>query len=230
MWRSLVIIAVAAALTGITAAQAAPQTVSATFYGYKGDTQIWKDEITKENGTIKDNISGTGTHPDREAVTLPGATTGEIFAETIGGIRSHSVVVKGEFINIYEGQGMTGMVVVEDPPLVFDPTYPSHYAMLLERYSASRGGVQKIPVIIPEKGDYCKIEITPQPAAVIPMGEGQMDSKVYQFRVAYNQYVTVWTLDNAVAAVYVPSGDEYMVDARYPMLHQKIQMLVKRSM
>ncbi len=192
--------------------------------------RIWTDEIAIEKGKIEDNIDGTGANPDREATTYPGTTTGEIFSETAKGLKCHRVVVKGEYINIYDGEGMTGMVLVEDPPLVFDPTIPSHYGMLLERYSAARGGVQKISVIIPEKGDYCKIEISPRPAVSIPLGETQKESKVYQFRLEYNQYVTVWTLDNAVAAVYVPARDESMVDATYPMLHQKIQMLIKRSL
>ncbi|HLF13905.1 MAG TPA: hypothetical protein VI932_03325 [Bacteroidota bacterium] len=230
MRRRLGIIALAAALIGATAAQAGPQVVRATFYGYRGDTRIWTDEITTEKGKIEDIIDGTADNPDREATTLPGTTTGEIFTETLKGILAHNVAVKGEYVNIYDGEGMTGMVMVEDPPLVFDPTFPSHYGMLLEKYSASRGGTQKFSVIIPEKGDYCRVEISPRPPASIPVGETRKESKVYQFRVEYNQYVTVWTLDNAVAAVYVPWKNEYMVDAKYPMLHQKIQMLVKRSM
>ena len=219
-----------AALLGAMAVEAGAQTLSSTFYGYRGDTRIWTDEITIGKGKIEDNIEGAGTNPDREATTLPGTTTGEIFTEKAKGLKCHSVVVKGEYVNIYDGEGMTGMVLVEDPPLVFDPTIPSHYGMLLERYSAARGGVQKIPVIIPEKGDYCKIEISPRPAVSIPLGETQKESKVYQFRLEFNQYVTVWTLGDAVAAVHFPSKDETMVDAKYPMLHEKIQMLIKRSM
>ena len=230
MRRRSGIIAIATALMGAMAAQAGPQTLSATFYGYRGDTRIWTDEKTKEKGKIEDKIEGIGNNPDREATTLPGTTAGEIFTETANGLLAHNVVVKGEFVNIYYGQGMTGMVMVEDPPLVFDPTIPSHYGMLLERYSVSRGGTQKIPVIIPEKGDYCKIEISGKPPATIPVGETKKEAKVYQFRMEYNQHVTVWTLDDAVAAIYVPSKDEYIVNAKYPMLHQKIQMLVKRSM
>jgi hypothetical protein len=101
--------------------------------------------------------------------------------------------------------------------------------MLMERYDVSKGGTQKVTVVVPEKDDYCKIEIAARPAASIPFGETQKESKVYQFRVDFNQYVTIWMLDGAVAAVYVPWKDEYMVDAQYPMLQQKIQMLVKRS-
>jgi hypothetical protein len=222
-------IAIAAALWLGLPAQASPQEAAATFYGYRGDTQIWKDEIAKENGKVLDNIVGMGKNPDREAVTLPGTTTGEIFSEKAKGLRAHSVVVKGDFVNVYDGEGMTGMIALDAPPLAFDPTLPSHYGMLLERYDASKGGTQKIAVVIPEKADYWKIEIAPRPPATIPVGEAQKESKVYQFRVDFNQYVTVWTLDGAVAAVYLPWNDEYMVDAQYPMLQQKIQMIVKRS-
>jgi hypothetical protein len=227
--RTSGIIVITAALWLGLAAQAAPQEVTATFYGYRGDTQIWKDEVSTEKGTIRDDIEGIGNNPDREAVTLPGTVTGEIFTEKAKGLTAHSVVVKGDFVNVYDGQGMTGMIAIETPPLVFDPTLPSHYGMLLERYDDAKGGTQKVAVVLPEKGDYWKIEIAPRPAASIPFGETQKESKVYQFRVDFNLYVTIWTLDDEVAAVYVPWKDEYMVDAKYPMLQQKIQMLVKRS-
>ncbi len=207
----------------------AQETVS-TFHGYKGDTRTWTDRIVAEKGTIRDEIKGAAGRADREVTTLPGRVDGEIFAETMNGLPSHRVVVKGEYVNIYEGPGMTGMVMVEAPPLVFDATVPSHYGMLMERYNASRGGTQKIPVIVPEKGDYCNIEISPRPATSIPVGEAQLPAKVYQFRIEFNQYATVWLLGDAVAAVHVGSTDEYMVDAKYPMLHEKIQMIVRRSM
>ena len=229
MWKNTGTIAVAAALALLIWGQVAPQDVAATFYGYRGDTQVWKDEVRNEKGTIEDRIEGIGNHPDREAVTRPGTLTGEIFTEKEKGFPAHHVVVKGEFINIYEGQGMTGMIGLDAPPLVFDPSLPSHYGMLLGRYDRGKGGAQKITVVMPEKGDYWKIEISPRPAVSIPFGEKQKESKVYQFRVDFNQFATVWLLDDAVAAVYVPWKDEYMVDAQYPMLQQKIQMLVKRS-
>lgn len=229
MWRTAGIIALAAILITGFVAHAGAQTATVTFYGYKGDTQAWKDEITRENGKVLDKIEGIGNIPDREAVTLTGATTGELFSEKQNGVRHHSVVVKGGFVNVYDGQGMTGMVAVEDPPHVFDPDLPSHYGILLGRYDPAKGGTQRISVVVPEKGDYWKVEIAPRPAATIPLGETQKEAKVYQVRVDFNQYVTLWTLDGEVAAVHVQSRDEYMVDAAYPMLQQKIQMLVKRS-
>jgi hypothetical protein len=230
MNKILGVIAAASVLTAAFGVYVGSQTVTSTFHGYRGDAQIWTDRITVEQGKVTDEIDGAGDNPDREAMTLPGTVTGEIFSETAGGLPAHSVVVKGEFVNIYQGQGMEGMVMVEAPPLVFDPTIPSHYGILMQRYDASRGGTQKIPVIVPEKGDYTKIEIAPRPPASIPLGETKKESAVYQLRVDYNQYVTLWMLDGAVAAVHVPAKDETMVDAKYPMLHQKIQMLVKRSM
>lgn len=223
------IIVIAAVLVLWIAPYAVPQETTVTFYGYRGDTQIWTDKVSLETGKISDEIDGIGNNPDREATTLPGTVTGEIFTERAKGVLAHNVIVKGEFVNVYDGQGMTGMVALDAPPLVFDPTLPSHYGMLLGRYDRAKGGAQKIAVLIPEKDDYWKIEIAPRPPATIPVGETQMESKVYQFRIDFNQYVTVWTLDDEVAAVYVPWKDEYMVDAKYPMLQQKIQMLVKRS-
>lgn len=227
--KTFVIVATAAALCLGAAAQAVPQDATATFYGYRGDKQIWKDEISTEKGTIRDAIEGIGGNPDREAVTRPGTVTGELFTEEAKGLLAHHVEVKGDFIYIYDGQGMTGMVALDEPPLVFDPSLPSHYGMLLERYDARKGGTQKVTVVVPEKEDYWKIEIAPRPPASIPIGEAQKEAKVYQYRVDFNQYVTIWTLDGEVAAVHVPWKDEYMVDAKYPMLREKIQMLVKRS-
>lgn len=224
------IVSLATVFAFTAALQTVAQETVSQFHGYKGDTRIWTDRITSEKGAIRDEIKGVSGRPDREVTTLPGEKDGEIFAETVNGLPSHRVVVKGEYVNIYEGPGMTGMVMVEAPPLVFDATVPSHYGILMERYSSARGGTQRIPVIVPEKGDYCKIEVTPKPATSIAVGEAQVPAKVYQLRVEYNQYATVWMLGDAVAAVHVGSTDEYIVDAKYPMLHQKIQMIVKRSM
>jgi hypothetical protein len=228
MKRSGTIAFVAALLLGL-AATAAGQDAPTVFLGYKGDTQIWKDEIRLEQGRIIDEVDGLGGNPDREAVTNTGNPTGELFAEKANGLPAHSVVVKGEFVCVYDGQGMTGMLGLEAQPLVFDVSLPSHYRMLLGRYDARKGGTQQVSVIVPEKDDYWKLEIAPRPAASIALGTTQLESKVYQFKVDFNKYATIWMLDGTVAAVYLPWNDEYMVDARYPMLQQKIQMLVKRS-
>ncbi len=223
-------IVVTMALLGLLAVGARAQMTKSTFHGFKGDTLAWTDEIMIEEGSFDDNIEGVGTLPDREATTRPGVTTGEIFNESANGLPAHRVVVKGEYVTIYDGQGMTGMVMLEGSPLVFDPTIPSHYGILLGRYDERRGGAQKIQVIIPEMGDYRNIEITPRPAVRIQVGQASKEAKVYQFRLDAHQYAMVWTLDDAVAAVHLPSKDETMVDTKYPMLHQEIKAFVKRPM
>ncbi len=207
------------------------QTVSATYAGYRGDTKIWTDVVTIE-GTkkIEDAVSGISGTPDREAVRFPGNATGELYTETVNGLPGHRVVVKDGFVYVYEGQGMSGMVMLEDPPLVFDPRYPSHYGVVLGKYTESGGGPQKIPVVIPEKGDYCRIEITRTAPVSFPMGNTSVTAKSYAFKIGYRETATVWTIGDAVAAVYLPSGDEYMVDTQYPMLHEKIRMIVKRAL
>ena len=179
---------------------------------------------------IEDIVDGLSGAPDREAVRFPDARTGELYTETVNGLPGHRVVVKDGFVYIYEGQGMSGMVMLEEPPLVFDPGYPSHYGVVLSRYRDAPGGSQKIPVVIPQKGDYCRVDVTRKSPVSIPMGETALSAKTYEFRVAYKETVTVWTVDGAVAAIHVPSRDEYMVDAKYPMLREKIQMIVRRSL
>jgi len=120
--------------------------------------------------------------------------------------------------------------MLEDPPLVFDPGYPSHYGVVLGKYRESAGGSQKIPVVIPGKGDYCKVEVTRTGPVSIPMGKTSVTAKSYSFKIGYRETATVWTIGDAVAAVYLPSGDEYMVDAKYAMLHEKIRMIVKQAL
>lgn len=224
---TVIILAVLAATT----AAGAPQKSGGTYAGYTGDKPAWTDNFRIE-GTelVEDIIISADGKTDREVRLYPGRAKEEIFSESVNGVLGYNVKVNDEFVYVYRGQGMTGMVMIEERPLVFDHTVPTHYGVLLKKYDATRGGTQKFPVIIPSKGDYCRIEITKKPSVDIPMGEGGMRAGVYEFRVEYKLYVTVWTLDDAVAAVYIPSKDEYMVDAKYAMLHQKIQMLVKRAM
>jgi hypothetical protein len=92
MKRSGTIAFVAALLLGL-AATAAGQDAPTVFLGYKGDTQIWKDEIRLEQGRIIDEVDGLGGNPDREAVTNTGNPTGELFAEKANGLPAHSVAV-----------------------------------------------------------------------------------------------------------------------------------------
>jgi hypothetical protein len=215
----------------LSVAPAAAQTVRATFAGYKGDVKIWTDVVTMEGKTkIEDVVEGEAKMPNREAVRYRDAESGELYAETVNGLPGYRVVVKDGYVYVYEGQGMAGMVMLEDPPVVFDPDYPSHYGVVLGMYREAAGGSQKIPVVIPAKGDYCKVEITRKAPASIPMGETSLSANTYEFRIGFKQTATVWTIGDAVAAVYLPSKDEDMVDTKYAMLHEKIRMIVKRAL
>lgn len=207
------------------------QEVRGTYAGYRGDSPVWTDNYRME-GTeaIEDRIVSADGETEREVTSRPGRAKEEIFTETVNGVLGYNVKVNDEFVYVYKGQGMTGMVMIEERPLVFDHTVPTHYGVLLGKYDGARGGTQKFAVIVPSKGDYCRVEITRKAPVTIPMGEAEMRAEVYQFRVEYKVYVTVWTLEGAPAAVYIPSTDEYMVDTRYPMLREKIQMLIKRAM
>lgn len=210
---------------------AAPQKVEGIFAGFIGDDPVWTDHY-RMDGTkeIQDRIVSADGKSERTVMLYPGRVKEEIYTESTDGALGYNVRVNDEFVYVYSGQGMTGMIALEQRPLVFDYTVPTHYGVLLNSYSDARGGTQKITVVIPSKGDYQPIAITRKPSVDIPMGEGSVRAGVYELRIEYKVYVTVWALDAAVAAVYIPAQDEYMVDAKYPMLHEKIQMLVKRAM
>jgi len=209
----------------------AAQTLTATYSGYRGDAKIWTDVVTTEGTTkIVDALEGLSGEADREAVRYPGAEDGELYNETVNGLPGYRVVVKDGFVYVYEGQGMAGMVMLEDPPLVFDPSYPSHYGVLLAAFGDASRGSRKIPVVIPQKGDYCTVGITRKDAVPVPMGESSVSAREYEFRIGLTHTATVWTIDDAVAAVYLPAREELMVDAKYPMLQDKIRMIVKRAL
>ena len=203
-----------------------------TYQVYTADNITQSDKCEYIPGErVTDEITSLASKDQRKMELLERNGSALSYEQTLNGLPELRVTLDNTLLSFYEHEAMVGALAAEDKLIIFEPTAFGEYRSLLNAYNTSKGGKQRVNVVIPSLQDYVPVDIERHGTDALSLNGVSMDALHYRIAVGKKELGNVWVdQTGSIVGMYLANKELTIVDISYEHFREQIKKIVNRAM